>query len=372
VIVPRGEPSRSAPLLRFLKTPGSYRILLGGGLVGLLLVAASFGSRWTRFEPGQMDFEHLLSPPAATWLMRLTTTAQGRKALIENRESVEVLEDSLAAPSPQGANSQESDEGGDAGWMSAVAGVSSASSNMRVSQKRDSLSLEAYRLSDHALGTDKDGRDLVALLVAGARNCLLSGCMACAVALGIGLPLGLLAGYYEGFWRRTLRILSGTLLSLPRMVVILVVICAFNPNIFLTMGVLGITLIPRVSELIATRVRTLSRTGLVLAAREGGLSDFRILSRHLFWYQNRAVFFIQASLIMSEAILMETTLSYLQFGIKPPEVSWGNIIEGSRLTFFSGQYWVTFFPALAIVLAILGFFYLGDGLNARMTFRESR
>ena len=134
----------------------------------------------------------------------------------------------------------------------------------------------------------------------------------------------------------------------------------------------GASLIPRVSELIATRVRTLSRMGFILAAKEGGLSDFRILTRHLLWYQNRAVVIIQFSLIMAESILTETTLSYLQFGTKPPEVSWGNIIEGSRLTFFSGQYWITFFPAAAIILAILGFFYLGDGLNARQEHREGR
>jgi peptide/nickel transport system permease protein len=166
--------------------------------------------------------------------------------------------------------------------------------------------------------------------------------------------------------------LNGTVLSLPRLVLILVVICALEPNVYYTMAVLGITLIPRVSELIATRVRILSNMGFILAAKEAALSDFKILYRHLFWYQNRAVFFIQFSLIMAESILVETTLSYLQFGTKPPEVSWGNIIEGSQMSFFSGFYWITFFPAMAIILAILGFFYLGDGLNARLAFKEGR
>ena len=117
------------------------------------------------------------------------------------------------------------------------------------------------------------------------------------------------------------------------------------------------------------------------------LHDFKIRVKNLFLSGDRsddALFFtcmflfyslslfIQFSLIMAESILVETTLSYLQFGTKPPEVSWGNIIEGSRLTFFSGQYWITFFPAAAIILAILGFFYLGDGLNARQEHREGR
>ena len=224
----------------------------------------------------------------------------------------------------------------------------------------------------HYLGTDKNGRDMLALLVAGARTCFAPGLVTCSVALGLGIPLGLLAGYYGGRFRKLVGTLNGTVLSLPRLVLILVVICALEPNVYYTMAVLGVTLIPRVSELIATRVRILSNMGFILAAKEAGLSDFKILYRHLFWYQNRAVFFIQFSLIMAESILMETTLSYLQFGTKPPEVSWGNIIEGSQMSFFSGFYWITFFPAAAIILAILGFFYLGDGLNARLAWREGR
>jgi peptide/nickel transport system permease protein len=213
---------------------------------------------------------------------------------------------------------------------------------------------------------------MLALLVAGAKTCFLPGLVACAVALGLGIPLGLMAGYSSGRWREAIRGMNGVVLSIPRLVLILVVVCAVEPNVYLTMSILGVTLIPRVSELIATRVRTLSQMGFILAAKEAGLTDANILIRHLFWYQNRAVATIQFSLIMAESILMETTLSYLQFGTKAPEVSWGNIIEGSRMTFFSGQYWITFFPSVCIIAAILGFFYLGDGLNARLAYREGR
>jgi peptide/nickel transport system permease protein len=138
------------------------------------------------------------------------------------------------------------------------------------------------------------------------------------------------------------------------------------------MIVLGISIVPRVSELLRTRVQTLSQMGFILAAKESGLTDWKIMVRHLFWYQNRTVFFIEASLIMAESILVETTLSYLQFGTKPPDVSWGNIIEGSRLAFFSEHYWITFFPSVAIIVSILGFFYLGDGLNAKLEYKERR
>ncbi len=333
------------------RQPGSYRILAGGSLVFLLAAGAALGPKWVHYGPDDLDLEHQLAPPAWPWLMKLMTTDPGRQLLLQRY---------------RGSGETDISRGGEnQDMLNAIAGVAAP-------QPVSSLTAlaEALRGSRHVLGTDRNGRDMVALLVAGARNCFLPGLVACGVALGLGVPLGLLAGYYEGRWRRAVQLFNGTVLSMPRMVLILVVICALEPNIYLTMAVLGACLIPRVSELIATRVRMLARTGFVLAAKEGGLGDFRILTRHLFWYQNRAVFFIQFSLIMAESILTETTLSYLQFGTKPPAVSWGNIIEGSRLTFFSGQYWITFFPAVAIILAILGFFYLGDGLNARQEFRE--
>ena len=312
-------------MLVFLRRPGGGRILLGGTLVLLLAITALMGSRWTRFAPEEMDFDHQLTPPPG-WLLWITTTAEGRRALIQSRQG--------SLPASLQASGIREDE-----LLTALEGRGSNPEGALGAASRPVV----LGSPAHALGTDRNGRDMVALLVAGARNCFLPGLAACAVALGFGIPLGLLAGYYEGRWRRLAQIFNGTLLSVPRMVLILVVICALQPDIYLTMTVLGVTLIPRVSELIATRVRILSRMGFILAAREGGISDFRILTRHLFWYQNRAVFFIQFSLIMAESILTETTLSYLQFGTKPPDVSWGNIIEGSRLTFFSGH--ITLPPA---------------------------
>jgi peptide/nickel transport system permease protein len=341
-------------MLVFLRRPGGGRILLGGTLVLLLAVTALMGSRWTRFAPEEMDFDHQLTPPPG-WLLWITTTAEGRRALIQSCQG------SLPASFQESGISEDD-------LLMALEGRG----NIPSGASRMASGTVVLGSHAHALGTDRNGRDMVALLVAGTRNCFLPGLAACAVALGFGIPLGLLAGYYEGRWRRLAQIFNGTMLSMPRMVLILVAICALRPDVYITMTVLGVTLIPRVSELIATRVRILSRMGFILAAREGGISDFRIMTRHLLWYQNRAVFLIQFSLIMAESILTETTLSYLQFGTRPPDVSWGNIIEGSRLTFFSGQYWITFFPAMAIIMAILGFFSLGDGLNARLAYREGR
>jgi peptide/nickel transport system permease protein len=372
---------------QYLKKPGSYRILAGGVIVGMLALATLTGGAWTGYGPDELDLEHLLTPPSVGWLKRLLATEEGLRMQQRNQaggrgdshpraataddEDLDFLQGDPAeggkasgdSASPDGAAGPGSDAG--AGTPDApITGATGEAGGYGQEAKHGD--------SPHLLGTDKNGRDMMALLVAGARNCFLPGLVTCAFALGLGVPLGLFAGYYGGRVRKIVGTFNSTILSLPRLVLILVVICALEPNVYYTMGVLGATLIPRVSELIATRVRILSNMGFILAAKEAALSDFKILYRHLFWYQNRAVFFIQFSLIMAESILVETTLSYLQFGTKPPEVSWGNIIEGSQMSFFSGFYWITFFPAVAIILAILGFFYLGDGLNARLAYREGR
>jgi peptide/nickel transport system permease protein len=379
----------------FLKQPGGYRIVAGGAIVFLLALATVAGGSWTKYRPDDLDLDNLLSPPSVGWLKRLLTTDEGLRIQARNQAGgrggdthVRPLNsddedlDFLGGPDSQtdGNDSGSGSAGGQSGAVGAVgeegtpagSGEAGGSGSGTLFETQQDNRSEAGKAKPHLLGTDKNGRDMVALLIAGARNCFLPGLVTCAFALGLGVPLGLLAGYYGGRVRKIVGTFNSTILSLPRLVLILVVICALEPNVYYTMGVLGATLIPRVSELIATRVRILSNMGFILAAKEAALSDFKILYRHLFWYQNRAVFFIQFSLIMAESILVETTLSYLQFGTKPPEVSWGNIIEGSQMSFFSGFYWITFFPAMAIILAILGFFYLGDGLNARLAYREGR
>ncbi|MEO6094602.1 MAG: ABC transporter permease [Fibrobacteria bacterium] len=386
---------KRGPVSTFLKQPGSYRILAGGAIVFMLALATLAGGSWTKYRPDDLDLDNLLSPPSVVWLKRMLTTDEGLRIQARNQAGGRGGESRVRTPSsdeenldflsgedsaldgddsgsgiPGGAEGQGRAETGSGTSVRSADAVGDGSGTLYEAQQ-DNRS-EAGKAKPHALGTDKNGRDMVALLIAGARNCFLPGLVTCVFALGLGVPLGLFAGYYGGRIRKLVGTFNSTILSLPRLVLILVVICALEPNVYYTMGVLGATMIPRVSELIATRVRILSNMGFILAAKEAALSDFKILYRHLFWYQNRAVFFIQFSLIMAESILVETTLSYLQFGTKPPEVSWGNIIEGSQMSFFSGFYWITFFPAMAIILAILGFFYLGDGLNARLAYREGR
>ncbi len=353
---------RKGKILLLLKKPGSYRITAGSIIVALLVLASLTGPIWTPYKADEMDLESQLTPPTVGWLKHFLATEEGLR--MQKRNQTGGRSELHQAP--------KSSEDEDLDFLKSAGTGSGTGNEEKAPVEIPPMEDKVQRANPHFLGTDRNGRDMFALLIAGARNCFLPGLVTCIVALGFGIPLGLWAGYYGGWIRKVVQTFNSTILSMPRLVLILVVICALEPNVYYTMAVLGATLIPRVSELIATRVRILSKMGFILAAKEAALSDTKILWRHLFWYQNRAVFFIQFSLIMAESILVETTLSYLQFGTKPPEVSWGNIIEGSQMSFFSGFYWITFFPAMAIILAILGFFYLGDGLNARLAYREGR
>ncbi|MBF0430385.1 MAG: ABC transporter permease [Fibrobacteria bacterium] len=372
-------------LIKFLKTPGSIRIVSGGAVIILLLFFAVFGDFVCFYQSNEMDSDWIMEPPSSSLLRSFLVTEKGLKNLKrtttpqvshqgnDRDNSLDYLMEGLEEEffNDSASESQSSISGGTTDNQQETDGEDEFSFLTNKNEKTK-VPQEVIVTHNHFFGTDKDGRDIFSMLVAGAKTSLLPGLFACLVALGLGIPLGLVGGYYGGRWAELIRFINSLILSFPRFVLILVVICAIEPNVYYVMIVLGLTIVPRVSELIRTRVHTLSNMGFVLAAKESGLSDFKIMARHLFWYQNRTVFFIQASLIMAESILVETTLSYLQFGVKPPDISWGNIIEGSRLAFFSEYYWITFFPAVAIVISILGFFYLGDGLNARLAYRERR
>jgi len=379
-------------VLKFLKEPGSYRILFGGFIVIVLLILALFGDKLVKYHPSEMDSANIMSPPSLTLFRSFLITDKGLKNLglkptelvepkakaspdknnnlaktseYEGDEDLDYLEaddqpyqNEATLPSSSPATSSEYTDDEEFGYLE--------------NEKTSAPKSPQVQKSPHIFGTDKDGRDLLSLIIAGVKNCILPGLLACLVALGLGIPMGILGGYYGKNVAGAVQMFNGIMLSFPRFVLILVVICALEPNVYYTMIVLGLTIVPRISELMRTRVGMLSKLGFITAAKESGLSDFKIMTRHLFWYSNRTIFFIQASLVMAESILVETTLSYLQFGTKAPDVSWGNIIEGSRMSFFSEYYWITFFPAISIVIAILGFYYLGDGMNDRMEYNERR
>jgi len=129
------------------------------------------------------------------------------------------------------------------------------------------------------------------------------------------------------------------------------------------MVVVGITGMPVIANLIAGKIAFLRQKSFIEAAHALGLPAHTVILKHILWFNCRALLVIQATLGMAEAILVETSLSYLGFGVQEPTPSWGNMVQAGANYFLQGNFWPSTAPALAILATILGFQLLGDGLN---------
>jgi len=118
-----------------------------------------------------------------------------------------------------------------------------------------------------------------------------------------------------------------------------------------------------VASLIHSKIQFRKQKNFIEAATALGLNNFAIIFKHILWHNCRSVLIIQATLGMAEAILMETSLSYLGFGVQEPTPSWGNMVQAGANYFMQGNFWPSTAPALAILFTIMGFHLLGDGLN---------
>ena len=215
----------------------------------------------------------------------------------------------------------------------------------------------------HVLGTDYLGRDILTRMIVGIQAYFLPGMVAIFIALFFGTVLGVIAGYRGGKFDTTITYFTNLVDSFPRLVLILLVIAAFKPNIYYIMFVVGFTNVPVVSSLIKGKILFLKQMNFIEADTALGLPTKTIILKHILWHNCRTLLIIQATLGMAEAILMETSLSYLGFGVQEPTPSWGNMVQAGANYFMQGKFWPSTAPALAILFTILGFHLLGDGLN---------
>ncbi|UCE51633.1 MAG: ABC transporter permease [Desulfobacterales bacterium] len=215
----------------------------------------------------------------------------------------------------------------------------------------------------HLLGTDFMGRDILARLIIGIQAYFLPGLLAIALALALGTCFGVLAGYWGGGLDTASTYVSNLLNSFPRLVLILLMVAAFKPDIYLVMTVVGITNAPTVASLIKSKIQFLKQKNFIEAATALGLKNAVIIIKHILWHNCRSVLIIQATLGMAEVILIETSLSYLGFGVQEPTPSWGNMVQSGANYFMQGKFWPSTAPAMAILLTIMGFHLLGDSLN---------
>ena len=222
----------------------------------------------------------------------------------------------------------------------------------------------------HPMGTDALGRDLLTRVLYGGRISVLVGLLVVGISISIGVPIGALAGYYGGRLDAILMRVTDTFLTLPTLLVLILLsailreveIPLFERNSVLTIGlVIGILSWMIFARLVRASFLTLREMDFVAATRALGGSDLRIILRHIL-PNSIGPIIVEATLEMGYAIIEESGLSFLGFGIQPPTPSWGNLLSNAQEN-FTKYPWQAIFPGLMIFLAIISVNYIGDGLR---------
>ncbi|WP_227355195.1 ABC transporter permease [Haladaptatus salinisoli] len=213
----------------------------------------------------------------------------------------------------------------------------------------------------YPLGTDHRGRDILVRLVYGSRIAMQVGIVSTGFGLVCGTLVGAVAGYYGGWTDDALMRLVETLYAIPFLVLVIAFMAAFGRDITYAMIGVGITTIPVFARLIRSRVVSVREEEYIEAARAAGVRDRNIILRHVI-PNSFAPVLVQATLQVGISILIVAGLSFLGFGAQPPTPSWGQMLNQSR-GYMLPDPWFSLWPGIAILVTVMGFNLLGDGLR---------
>jgi peptide/nickel transport system permease protein len=213
----------------------------------------------------------------------------------------------------------------------------------------------------HWLGTDQRGRDVATRLMYGARISLLIGVLAVGIGLVIGVPLGMIAGYYGGWADLAISRFADMMFAFTSILLALTLVAVLGVSLENVIIAVGISVVPVIIRLVRSSVLSLREEPYVEAARALGASNLRIITRHVFRNTLTPVL-VHGTLSIGVSILLAAGLGFLGLGVQSPTAEWGTMLGEGRQFIFSAPH-LTTFPGIAIFLAILAFNLLGDGLR---------
>jgi peptide/nickel transport system permease protein len=224
--------------------------------------------------------------------------------------------------------------------------------------------MEGGRLAT-PLGTDFQGRDILSRLIYGARVSLIVGLMGTFVAGGIGTAMGILSGYVGGWTDQIIMRVTDAWLALPAIVFAIFLAAMLGPSMWNIIFILGAVYWTRYARVIRGEVLTLRERDFVKLAEIAGASRLRVIKRHILPnVLNTAT--VLASLTVGVVIIAEASLSFLGVGVPPPQPAWGLMLSEARPTLMAGQWWLTVFPGLCILLIVLATQLFGDWLRVKI------